>query len=179
MLKLTRKVFNRDGSIRKIVNSDGSRRYWLEGVETDHDYYWHAIALKFQSRKRILPRVQDLMALRDTLTRNSQTGPSGFILEEPDYVSRRRFTPISAIQTAGLVSVELPEGVPGYPVGSPLCIADNGGIVVWTPEMHKSIIGMVRDSFGGSAVIQLDTSVAVVTADTNGNNYIRELIDLH
>jgi hypothetical protein len=47
-----RRVFNRDGSIRKMVYPDGTRRYWWDGTERDVAFYWHVINEK-NTRRRL------------------------------------------------------------------------------------------------------------------------------
>ncbi len=155
-----RKVFNKDGSIRKLVYPDGSRRYWWGTGETDYGFYRGQTIGKWNNRHAMLrlPTESDLADFRALLQEETRRHFDAF--------GRFAEAETTVITQSGMVNVQLPAGVPAYPVGSPLSVDERGQFVVWSLRDRRTIIGTVMNSSGGQAVIQLDNRTAQVVTET-------------
>lgn len=154
-MRKLRRIFNKNGSIRKIVYPDGTHRYWWDGVETDLDFYRRAVYAKFKSSRRLFPNTTELAALRNEIA-----------AENIRVLGRRVATEAAIVMPGGIVRVQLPPP----PIGSMLTTGIDGSLVVWNPSMRSTIIGTVMSSAGGWAVIQLNSQTAQVVVDPNNRN---------
>lgn len=151
-----RKAFNKDGSIRKVIYPDGSRRYWINGDEADYGFYGARIINKWNNRHAPKLTVNNIGPRPPSVLQGD--------FRRSVFEARGRYVnnEVISVVGGGVVSVQLPSGTPGYPVGSLLSVDDNGGLVVYNPNERRSVIGSVLSSSGGTATIVLDSQVSEV-----------------